>query len=114
MPVRAIWNNEVIAESNSTRIVEGNHYFPPESIKNEFLETSSRQSVCPWKGVAHYYDVVVGGERNPGAAWFYPVASAAAKEIENYLAFWQGVKIEKSGADGKPAQGGRLDGLFGR
>ncbi len=95
MKMQATWNQQVIAESDETRIVEGNHYFPPTAIKPEFYQDSARHTVCPWKGVASYYDIVVGGERNPGGAWYYPEPSHAAKQIENYVAFWQGVKVEK-------------------
>jgi len=95
MRIRAIWNGIVLAESEATRVVEGNHYFPPEAINGQYFEASIRHTVCPWKGVASYYDVVVDGKRNAGAAWYYPTASPAAKEIENYIAFWQGVRVER-------------------
>ncbi|MFV8226197.1 DUF427 domain-containing protein [Christiangramia aquimixticola] len=91
--MKAIWNNTVIAESSNTRIVESNHYFPPEDIKTEYLKPSDHHSRCPWKGKASYYHVQVNGEINKDAAWYYPSASHAAKPIENYIAFWNGVKI---------------------
>jgi uncharacterized protein (DUF427 family) len=94
MKIQAVWNGQVLAESDHTVIVEGNHYFPPEKINRQFFEGSSRHTICPWKGVASYYDIVVGGKCNPGAAWYYPDASPAAKNIEGYVAFWQGVKVE--------------------
>jgi len=92
---RAIWNGQVIAESDETIVVEGNHYFPPDSVKPEFLADSPQHSVCPWKGLASYYDVAVDGEVNRGAAWYYPDPSSAASEISGYIAFWRGVKVER-------------------
>jgi uncharacterized protein (DUF427 family) len=91
--VQAIWNDTVIAESDETVIVEGNHYFPPEAVKSEFFEPVDTTTVCPWKGTASYYDVVVGGERNAGAAWYYPAPKDAAKEIKDHVAFWRGVTV---------------------
>lgn len=91
---RAVWNDVVVAESDQTVVVEGNHYFPPDSIEAEFLEPSTLRTVCPWKGVAGYHDIVVGGSRNPGAAWFYADPSAAAEDIKGYVAFWRGVRVE--------------------
>lgn len=91
--MKAIWNGTVIAESNETEVVEGNHYFPPAAIASEFIEPSSQTSVCPWKGTAHYYDVVVDEERNAGAAWFYPEPKEAANNIRGYVAFWKGVTV---------------------
>ena len=91
--MKAIWNNEIIAESNDTIVVEGNHYFPEDSIKKEFYKSSETHTVCGWKGTASYYDVVVSGAINKDAAWFYPSALSAAKNIENYVAFWKGVQI---------------------
>lgn len=92
--MKAIWNNEVIAESNETVVVEGNHYFPHDSIKKEYYKKSATHSHCPWKGVASYYTVEVNGSENPDAAWYYPETSELAKGIKNYVAFWKGVKIE--------------------
>ncbi|MBW6458916.1 MAG: DUF427 domain-containing protein [FCB group bacterium] len=83
----------MIAESNDTILVENNHYFPPESVKQAFLEKSSTTSTCPWKGEAAYYHIHVDGEINHDAAWYYPNPKDAAKKIKNYIAFWKGVKI---------------------
>ncbi len=94
--VRATWNGIVLAESDDTVVVEGNHYFPPESINEEFFSDSPKTSVCGWKGTASYYDVEVDGETNPGAAWYYPTPKDAASEIEGRVAFWGGVKVEES------------------
>jgi uncharacterized protein (DUF427 family) len=91
--MKAIWNDKVLAESDRTVVVEGNHYFPADSIKREYFAPSETHTVCGWKGTASYYDVVVDGETNKDAAWFYPAAKDAAKEIENYVAFWKGVKV---------------------
>lgn len=93
MKMQAVWNGAVLAESAETIVVEGNHYFPREAIHPEFFTDSSDHTVCPWKGVASYYDVVVNGARNPGAAWYYPNASEAARRIEDYVAFWRGVQV---------------------
>ncbi len=93
--MKAIWNNTVIAESDATKIIEGNHYFPPESIKKEYFVPSTSHTTCPWKGQASYYSLEVGSETNTDAAWYYPEASAMAKEIEGYVAFWKGVAIEE-------------------
>jgi uncharacterized protein (DUF427 family) len=92
--MRAIWQNTVLAESDKTVIVEGNHYFPPESLHKEFFRPSETHTTCGWKGVASYYDVVVGDEVNRDAAWFYPETKPAAKEVEGRVAFWHGVKVE--------------------
>ena len=89
----ATWNGQVLAKSDDTVIVEGNHYFPLESLDMDFFRHSSESSVCPWKGTASYYDVVVDGEVNRGAAWFYPSPKPAASEIEGRVAFWRGVKV---------------------
>ena len=89
----ATWNGQVIAESDDTIVVEGNHYFPPSSVKQEFFAASSASSVCPWKGTASYYDVVVDGETNAGAAWYYPEPKPAASDIKGYVAFWRGVQV---------------------
>ncbi len=91
--MKAIWNNEVLAESNNTIVVENNHYFPPDSIKKEFFKPSATHTTCPWKGVASYYSLDVNGSENKDAAWYYPVAKDAAKNIEQYVAFWKGVSI---------------------
>ncbi|MBK5209760.1 MAG: DUF427 domain-containing protein [Flavobacteriaceae bacterium] len=91
--MKAIWNNEIIAESNQTIVVEGNHYFPPESIHNDFFESSEKHSTCPWKGEASYKSLSVNGESNPNAAWYYPDPKPAAAKIQGYYAFWKGVNI---------------------
>ncbi|GAB4580843.1 MAG: DUF427 domain-containing protein [Anaerolineales bacterium] len=95
MQMRATWNGAVLAESDQTIVVEGNHYFPPYAIHKQYFRENPKHTICPWKGVASYYDVVVGEAVNPGGAWYYPDAKPAAKQIENYVAFWQGVKIER-------------------
>ena len=92
--MKAIWNNPIIAESDQTVVVEGNHYFPLESVKPEVLNPSSTTSTCPWKGVASYYSLEVGGKENKDAAWYYPAPKDAAKNITGRLAFWKGVKVE--------------------
>jgi uncharacterized protein (DUF427 family) len=94
-PVQAVWNGTVLAESDRTVVVEGNHYFPPEDVSTEYFESSSKHSVCPWKGTASYYDVVVDGERNRAAAWYYPKPSQAAAKIKDHVAFWHGVKVKR-------------------
>ena len=96
-PVRAVWNDTVLAESDETVIVEGNHYFPSSTLKREYFEASEQTSVCSWKGTASYYDVVVGDERNRGAAFYYPSPKKAAVEIEARVAFWKGVRVEPAG-----------------
>jgi uncharacterized protein (DUF427 family) len=93
--VKAIWNGVVIAESNETKVVEGNHYFPPDSIKKEYLKESKTTSICPWKGKASYYDVVVKGKVNKAAAWHYPKPSLLAKKIKDHIAFWNGIEIKE-------------------
>lgn len=90
---QAIWNGVVLAESDDTIIVEGNHYFPPESINQDYFADNASHTTCPWKGVASYYDVVVDGKTNGGAAWYYPQPKDAANEIKDYVAFWKGVQI---------------------
>jgi uncharacterized protein (DUF427 family) len=90
--MKAIWNGAVIAESDTTIVVEGNHYFPPESVRREYLQPSDTHTTCPWKGVASYYHVVVGGQVNRDAAWYYPEPKPAASHIKDYVAFWRGVQ----------------------
>jgi len=92
--MRATWNGAVLAESDETVVVEGNHYFPADSIRREHLRESGTHTVCPWKGTASYYDVVVGGDVNEDAAWYYPEPKDAAREIKDRVAFWRGVKVE--------------------
>jgi uncharacterized protein (DUF427 family) len=93
--MKAIWNNQVIAESDETIIIEGNHYFPPNTIKEEFFESSDTHTVCPWKGTASYYTLDVEGEQNKDAAWYYPETKDLASKIKGYVAFWKGVKVSK-------------------
>jgi uncharacterized protein (DUF427 family) len=92
--MRATWNGEVIAQSDDTVVVEGNHYFPLDSVRAEALQPSSKTTVCPWKGTASYYTINVGGQQNADAAWFYPTPKDAAAEIDDRVAFWRGVKVE--------------------
>jgi uncharacterized protein (DUF427 family) len=92
---KAIWNGAVLAESEQTVIVEGNYYFPQDSINADYFRENERHSVCPWKGTASYYDIVVNGHNNRGAAWTYPSPKAAAKQIKNHIAFWRGVQIQE-------------------
>lgn len=92
--MKALWNGTVLAESDDTVVVEGNHYFPEESLNKEFFRESSHHSLCPWKGMASYYTVEVEGERNEDAAWYYPRPSPLARKIKGRVAFWNGVRIE--------------------
>jgi uncharacterized protein (DUF427 family) len=91
---RAIWNGAVLAESPKTVVVEGNHYFPPDTIRKEYFQPSATHTECVWKGTASYYSLSVNGQSNPDAAWYYPTPKDAAKEIAGHIAFWKGVKIE--------------------
>jgi uncharacterized protein (DUF427 family) len=91
---RATWEGTVLAESDACVVVEVNHYFPAEAVAHEHLRPSSTTTVCPWKGVAHYYDLEVRGKRNPNAAWYYPEPKDAAKQVKGRIAFWKGVKVE--------------------
>lgn len=93
--MKAKWNNATLAESNNTVVVEGNHYFPPDSIDKQYFEPSITHTTCGWKGEASYYDVAVDGEINKDAAWYYPDPKPAAAEIKNYVAFWRGVRVEE-------------------
>ena len=92
--MKATWNNAVLAQSDDTVVVEGNHYFPPAAVKREYFQESSTHTVCPWKGKASYYNVVVDGQVNKDAAWYYPEPKPAASEIKDHVAFWRGVKVE--------------------
>jgi uncharacterized protein (DUF427 family) len=94
-PVQAIWNDTVIAESDRTVKVEGNHYFPAEDVNFDYLERSKLKTLCFWKGVASYYDVVVDGVRNPGGAWYYPHPTPLARRIKDHVAFWRGVELRR-------------------
>jgi uncharacterized protein (DUF427 family) len=93
--MKAVWNGKVLAESDETVVIEGNHYFPPESVNREYLRESDHHTRCPWKGLASYYDLVVDGEINENAAWYYPEPSEAAQEIKDHVAFWRGVEVTK-------------------
>ncbi len=92
--MRAIWNGEVIAESEDTIVVENNHYFPPETVNKEFLAESDHHTVCPWKGTASYYHISVDGKVNENAAWYYPETSKLAEKFKDYVAFWRGVEVK--------------------
>lgn len=91
--MKAIWNGTIIAESDETIVIEGNHYFPETSINKEYFAPSETHTVCPWKGTASYYDVTVDGKTNKDAAWFYAEPKDEAKEIKNCVAFWKGVEV---------------------
>ena len=91
--MKAVWNNQVIAQSDQTIEIEGNQYFPADSVNSEFLVSSNTHTTCPWKGKASYYTLNVDGAENKDAAWFYPEPKDAAKEIKDYVAFWKGVKV---------------------
>ncbi|MDF3074565.1 MAG: hypothetical protein K0S54_2232 [Alphaproteobacteria bacterium] len=92
---RAIWNGKVIAETDRFETVEGNVYFPPDTIRREFFKPSDTHTFCPWKGTASYYTVEVDGKQNKDAAWYYPETKEAANNIKGYVAFWHGVTVEK-------------------
>lgn len=91
---KATWNGAVLAESDRCVVVEGNQYFPPDAIQSEYFQPSETHTTCPWKGVASYYNIVVDGQVNKDAAWYYPAPKDAAKEITGHIAFWRGVKVE--------------------
>ncbi len=105
--MRAVWNGAVLAEVPRTIWLEGNHYFPPESLNREYFAASRAKSLCPWKGLASYYTVVVDGVANPNAAWYYPHPSPLARKIKNHVAFWNGVQIE---GRPEPAASAQADG----
>jgi uncharacterized protein (DUF427 family) len=92
--MKATWNGVLLAQSDETVVVEGNHYFPSDSINREYFQGSDAHTTCPWKGEASYYNVVVDGQVNKDAAWYYPDPKPAAKEIKDRVAFWRGVKVE--------------------
>jgi uncharacterized protein (DUF427 family) len=94
--MKAHWNDTVIAESDATVVVEGNHYFPPEAIREGCFTPSDHRTRCPWKGEAHYFDVTVDGETNKNAAWTYPSPKEAAAEIKDHVAFWSGVVVSET------------------
>lgn len=91
--MKAIWNGEILAESNDTTVVENNHYFPPNSVNKDFFSTSETKTICPWKGTASYYNITVDGKENSDAAWYYPDPKNAAEEIRDKVAFWKGVQV---------------------
>lgn len=93
--MKVMWKNLILAESNDTVVVEGNHYFPPDSIKKQYFKKSETHTTCPWKGLASYYHIDVDGEINKDAAWYYSDPKDAAKNIKNYIAFWKGVEVKK-------------------
>ncbi|MFM7790615.1 MAG: DUF427 domain-containing protein [Microcystis panniformis] len=92
---KAIWNGAVVAESDNCEIVEGNYYFPPNTIKAEYFQPSNTHTICSWKGEASYYTLRVDGQDNKDAAWYYPDPKPKAQNIKGYIAFWRGVKVEK-------------------
>ena len=93
--MKATWNGVTLAESDDTVVVEGNHYFPESSLKREYVGFSNHRTSCPWKGQAHYYSLLVNGEANPDAVWYYPEPSEAAAQIKGRVAFWKGVQVER-------------------
>ncbi|GAB2700715.1 DUF427 domain-containing protein [Mucilaginibacter koreensis] len=93
--MKAVWNNQIIAESDQTIVIENNHYFPPDSVHHHLLTPSSTHSTCPWKGEASYYTVNVDGKQNKDAAWYYPAPKNAAAQIKDYVAFWKGVQVSE-------------------
>lgn len=93
--MKAIWNNQILAESDNTVVIEGNHYFPPESLNKSFFKSSELHTTCPWKGQASYYTITVDGKENKDAAWYYTQPSELAKAIKNHVAFWRGVEVVK-------------------
>ena len=92
---KAIWNDVILADSQQCEIVEGNYYFPPDSVNNEYFKESSTRTNCFWKGEATYYTIEVNGQENKDAAWYYPTPKEKAQNIKNHVAFWKGVKVEK-------------------
>ena len=92
---KAIWNGVTLAESDRFEVVEGNIYFPPDTIDRQYFEESDTHTICGWKGQASYYDIVVNGEINKDAAWYYPTPKQAAENIKDYIAFWRGVRVER-------------------
>lgn len=93
--MKAVWNGVVIAESEHTRKIEANHYFPLDSVNSEYLKPSTHLTTCPWKGEASYYTISAGGKTNENAAWYYPNPKEAAKEIKDHVAFWKGVEVSE-------------------
>jgi uncharacterized protein (DUF427 family) len=91
--MKAVWKNAILAESDKTVVVEGNHYFPPEAVHRQYLKPSDTHTTCPWKGLASYYHIEVNGEMNEDAAWYYPDPKDAAQNIKDHVAFWKGVEV---------------------
>lgn len=112
--IRATWNGAILAESDHTIKIEGNHYFPPEAVHWEYLRESPTHTRCPWKGLASYYTADVDGKINSDAVWYYPQPSAAAAEIAGHVAFWHGVRVERINEDGPEPQRSGLARLFHR
>jgi uncharacterized protein (DUF427 family) len=92
---KAIWRGRILAESDRFELVEDNVYFPPASLNRQYLKSSNTTTICPWKGMAHYYTVIVDGQQNPDAAWYYPAPKPAAAAIRDHVAFWHGVAVER-------------------
>ena len=92
--MKAIWKDTVLAESDDTIVIEGNHYFPAQSLNKDYFKPTDTHTVCPWKGTASYYSIEVDGELNKDAAWYYPETKEMAKNIEGYVAFWKGVEVK--------------------
>ena len=111
--IRAVWNGAVLAEAQRTVRVEGNHYFPRESLRRGFFAESETKSVCPWKGTARYYNVTVDGQVNTDAGWYYPNPSPLARRIKNHVAFWNGVQIEGESEGAGPTLSERIASWFG-
>ena len=111
--MRAVWNGVVLAEALQTVRVEGNHYFPSESVHQEYFVESPAKTVCPWKGLARYYTVTAGGEVNPDAAWYYPKPGPLARRIKDHVAFWNGVRIEGEPEGERPRLLDRLPAWLG-
>jgi uncharacterized protein (DUF427 family) len=103
---RATWNGVVLAETDSPVLLEGNVYFPPEAVRQEYLRTTRAWSLCPWKGLARYYTVRAGEQENPNAAWYYPHPSPLARKIRNHVAFWNGVQVELAAGSQDQAKAG--------
>jgi uncharacterized protein (DUF427 family) len=112
--MRAVWNGTVVADSDDTVVVEGNHYFPPQSVRWEYLSPSDTHTACPWKGQASYHTVVVDGKSKPDAAWVYPDPKPAASSIKDHVAFWRGVRVERGDGDTTGGLLPRLRGFLGR
>ena len=91
--MKAVWNDKILAETDKTIVVEGNHYFPADSLNTEYFKKSSNHTICPWKGEANYYQVVVDGKSNPDAAWYYTDPKDAAMDIKDHVAFWKGITV---------------------